>query len=83
MEIQLNQTGPFGRNCFLSAAAGGKIEIMKYLNFQNSNLKTSKDWHNNTALSLALLGTKWNTIQFLLTELKLDEIGSQRLRARS
>ena len=37
--MNINDTDKLGRNCFLIAAAGGKIETLKYLNLKFPKLK--------------------------------------------
>ena len=54
-EIGMNptETGFLGRNCFLSAAAGGKIETLKYLNSNFPELKNGLDNYGRRALDIA------------------------------
>ena len=65
-------TGRFGRNSFMEAAHGGKIETMNYLDFKNPKLKNSKDDHQNTAFNLACAFADSSTIEFLIDKMKMD-----------
>merc|ERR1712178_33796 len=51
--INPTETGFQGRNCFLSAASGGKIETLKYLNLKYPELKNGQDRYGRRALDLA------------------------------
>merc|ERR1712027_106322 len=47
------EKGAYSRNAFLSAAKGGNIEIMKYLDDLDPDLKNDKDDYGETAPDLA------------------------------
>ena len=72
IEIDINQTGRNGRNCFLEAAYEKKNDIMRYLNSRNSGLKNAKDDYNNTALTLAVHSADTATVQFLIEEIQVE-----------
>merc|ERR1712038_1589829 len=72
LEMNVNETGLFGRNCFLQAAEGGKIETMRYLNLVNPELKNDRDDDENTALSLAASHADLETVEFLVEEMEIN-----------
>ena len=74
LESEANPNGPFNRTSFLSAVVGGKIETLKYLNAINSSLKYDLDSNKGSALTLAGLFGKQNTVEYLLDELKIDPL---------
>ena len=60
------EKGAGGRNAFLSAAEGGKIEIMEFLYKFDPNLKNAKDDYGETALTLAAWQADVSTVKFLI-----------------
>ena len=60
------------RNCFLSAALGGKIETMKYLNSNFPELKYQRDNWNDTSLTSAAWVSNKETVQFLIEEMEIN-----------
>merc|ERR1712154_200860 len=73
LEVDETETGFNGRNCFLLAASGARIETMKYLNSKFPDLKNGKDDNQHTALTLAAELADKNTVQFIIEQLEMDE----------
>ena len=48
-KVDIKETGFWGRNCFLKAASGGKIDTMKYLHSVDDTLFLEKDDQGYTA----------------------------------
>ena len=73
-EIRMNptETGFQGRNCFLEAAYGGKIETLKYLNLKYPELKNERDDLGRTALTLAAKFADKDTVQYLIQEVRMS-----------
>ena len=73
-EIGMNptETGFDGRNCFLNAAYGGKIETLEYLNSNFAALKNARDDQQSTALTLAAYAADKDTVQFLIEEVGMS-----------
>ena len=78
MRIQnINETGEYGRNGFLYAAHGEKIETMKYLNSKSPDLKKYRErerdrYGEETALTSACWASDIETVQFLIEEMKIN-----------
>ena len=53
LKVDIHETGFLGRNCFLQAATGGKIETMKYLNSIDATLTRARGTDDSTSLTLA------------------------------
>ena len=76
VQVNIHMTGTAyenkGQNCFLVAAYRGEIEIMRYLNSKNSELKKKRDSSRNTALTLASTNADLETVKFLVEEMKMN-----------
>jgi len=72
IKVDIYETGFRGRNCFLSAAEGGKFDTMQYLFSKNKNLCREKDEENDTALTLASRSGTKETVEFLIGKVKLN-----------
>merc|ERR1712110_78600 len=70
--IDPSALGFVGRNSFLSAAVGSKIETLRYLNDKYPSLKNARDDESDTALTLASEIANIATVQFLIEEVGLD-----------
>jgi len=71
-------SGSKGRNTFLSAAANGKIEILRYLNTTvDDSVKQARDDYNNSALTLAAYSGNKGTVQFLIEELNFNPAATE------
>merc|ERR1712110_133225 len=70
--IDPSALGFVGRNSFLSAAVGSKIETLRYLNDKYPSLKNARDDESDTALTLASEIANKATVQFLIEEVGLD-----------
>ena len=72
--------GHMGRNIFLSAAEGGKVENLRYIDGLNPNLKYGKKapnhevtkGHENTAVTLAAQDSNRATMQYLIVDMGLN-----------
>ena len=73
-KLKMNQTetGFLGRNCFMTAAYGGKIETLIYLNSNFPELKSKRDDQQSNALTLACTRAGKETIQFLIEEVGMS-----------
>ena len=72
LRVNFHETGRFGRNCFLSAACGGKIEIMKYLHTVDEDLCQARDDDSNTALIIASRYGSKDSVEVLVNLFKAD-----------
>ena len=69
--MNLNETGINGWNCFHHAAYKGKIEIMRFLNSKNSELKNHRDNTQKTAFNVACFSNV-ESVKFLIEEMKIN-----------
>ena len=65
-ELQMNINDHVGRHCFRTAAASGKIKILKYLNSKNADLKNNPDKNQTTAMEMAITYSDLKTVQVLI-----------------
>merc|ERR1712110_1202135 len=70
--LNTSLVGYEGENAFLCAAAGGKLETLRYLNSINPSLKNSRSNQKHTALTLASEAGSKATVQFLIEEAGLN-----------
>ena len=54
IKLDINETGRFGRNCFLSAVEAGNYETMVYLHGLDNSLCRQNDEDNVGAINLAI-----------------------------
>ena len=72
LKVDIRETGYNGRNCFLSAVRGSKIDTMKYLHSIDETLCQARDITKSTALNLACLYSSKETIECLINEFGVD-----------
>ena len=76
MHFGLNVIGAYGRNCFQSAMFNTnfnrKIEIMRYLDSKDPDLKNVRDEQHDTALNMACGFSDLETVKFLIEEIQID-----------
>ena len=68
----IHETASNGRNCFMCAAAGGKVDTMRYLHSLDNTLFRARDDDNATALTFASCYGSKGSVEYLITELKVD-----------
>ena len=68
LKVDVRETGENGRNCFLSATEGGKIDMMRYLHSLDDTLCRARDENNDTALTLAGYYGSKESVEYLVTE---------------
>ena len=70
----LNEAGSDRRNCFIKATYSGKIEIMRFLNLKNPDLKKYRDDNQETAFSLACWNSNFKRVIFMVNRASLCTI---------
>merc|ERR1711972_1063132 len=68
----IHELGFDGRNCFLMAAEGGKLDSMKYVHSIDKNLCKRIDKYGQTALTLAIYYGSKETVELLIEEYNAD-----------
>ena len=72
LKVDRYETGYKGRNCVLTAARTDKLEMLKYLHSIDHTLIMARDDDGDTALCLAGRNASKKTVEYLITELKVD-----------
>jgi ankyrin repeat protein len=71
MGLNISDVGFLGRNSFLAAVVGSKIETLRYLNSKDPTLKNARSYYGDTALTLASKYANKETVQVLVEEMGL------------